>query len=593
MKHKFFFILLMLLVFSTRAQSEENIYIHIQTEKNLSNALAAAKEFTTYLPDVNSFFMGNGQYAIALGPYDRAEAVIFLRGLQSSNAINGDSYIEKASRYGETLWKSGLPLVHKNISEARLTPPPAIDNRTTVKPITSVKNQPKASSTIHSLGPISKVKPLRESPRQIPRTEDEWREIQYALRWAGYYNASIDGAFGPNTLSAVRQWQGENGFFETGIITDVQRDALFRQHTSLLLPLGMRTITDAQTRISVRLPLGAVTFDSYQGPFALFTGTGYVEHARIILISQKGDITELNSLFDYMQSHYPNISNTSQVISENGFMLIGETTLTESFTQVRFSNDAIKGFTLIWPKEDKRRKSQVLANIMSSIQSFEGTLSRDSIALSQKSFIEENFFKEPKASFSGFFVDEQGHMLTTSQAVEGCSRITFNGKYEAEVVARDQDVGFAILASKTPLKPTNTPKFKRNLQQRTFDISTTSYSFEEIVPSISLSFGADNGLGGLRSESDFARVAMIANDKEIGAPILDEDGAILGILTAPHNEAERDLDKIGLIADLKMLDSIFSKAGIEPEISNDAELLTQEEILVKARELTIMINCWE
>ena len=79
---------------ATSAFSAEITYIHIRTEGSLRKAFEQLEKFTAFLPDVNGFFLGNGEYAIALGPYEKSEAQIFLQGMQSSGILPGESYLE-------------------------------------------------------------------------------------------------------------------------------------------------------------------------------------------------------------------------------------------------------------------------------------------------------------------------------------------------------------------------------------------------------------------------------------------------------------------------------------------------------------------
>jgi peptidoglycan hydrolase-like protein with peptidoglycan-binding domain len=577
---------------ATSAFSAEITYIHIQTEGSLRKAFDQLEKFTAFLPDVNGFFLGDGEYAIALGPYEKSEAQIFLRGMQSSGILSGESYLEKPARYGDRIWHMGLPLVHESISEARLMAPndALSENISKEQPNATVE---KNNALNHMLqNERSALKSSKPPVQNIARSQDEWREIQYALRWAGFYNGAIDGAFGGKTKEAIQKWQDTNGFYQTGSLTDVERDELFQQHTSLLFPLAMREIRDDKSGIAVKLPFGAVTFDSYSGPFMLFVGSGLIDNARIILISQEGGLEELNALFSQMQGLENIPANKSQVLNDNSFILTGESDLVEAYTYVRLYEGTIKGFSLLWPRGDERRRGQVLANMMSSLQSSLNSLAPIGAEFNISEFLNEGYFQEPTKSFSGFFVDEKGHVLTVDASVNDCERITFNGKYDAKVVARDPKVGLAVVAPTQNFTPNKFAKFRESLPQRIQNISLTSYSFDEIVPEASLTFGKQEGLSGLRSKLEFERVVTRRSERDIGSPILDEDGSVLGIMTVPDSvdiELSRD---IGLITDLSIFKSLLKQAGVNYQVAQAGPLVSREEKLVNAREMTVMINCW-
>lgn len=577
---------------ATSAFAAEITYIHIRTEGSLRKAFDQLEKFTAFLPDVNGFFLGNGEYAIALGPYEKSEAQIFLQGMQSSGILPGESYLEKPARYGDRVWHMGLPLVHESISEARLMAPNGSRRQNISKEEPNATVEMSNAPTHMLQNRRSALKSSKPLSRNIIRSQDEWREIQYALRWAGFYNGAIDGAFGRKTKEAILKWQGSNGFSQTGSLTDIERDELFQQHTSLLFPLAVREIRDEKSGIAIKLPFGAVTFDSYSGPFVLFAGSGLVDNARIILVSQEGGVEDLNSLFSHMQDVENIPANKSQVLNDNSFILTGENDLVETYTYVRLYEGTIKGFSLLWPRGDERRRGQVLANMMSSLQSSLNSLGPIGSEFNIGDFLNEEYFQEPTKSFSGFFVDEKGHVLTIDASVSDCERITLNGKYDAKVVVRDPKAGFAVVAPTQTFTPNNFAKFRESLSQRMQDISLTSYSFDEIVPEASLTFGRQAGLSGLRSQLEFERVVTRRSERDIGSPILDEDGSVLGIMTLPDNvdsELSRD---IGLITDFSIFKSLLKQAGVDYQVAQAGPLVSREEKLASAREMTVMVNCW-
>jgi len=53
--------------------------------------------------------------------------------------------------------------------------------------------------------------------------------------------------------------------------------------------------------------------------------------------------------------------------------------------------------------------------------------------------------RKPVMSRSGFFIDRQGDVLTTTEVAGQCERLTIDSDTEAEVVHRDDDLGLAVL----------------------------------------------------------------------------------------------------------------------------------------------------
>jgi peptidoglycan hydrolase-like protein with peptidoglycan-binding domain len=72
----------------------------------------------------------------------------------------------------------------------------------------------------------------RASEAALDRGEREM--LQIALKWAGFYNSSIDGAFGRGTRASMSAWQDANGYTNTGVLTTLQRADLLAQYNAVL-----------------------------------------------------------------------------------------------------------------------------------------------------------------------------------------------------------------------------------------------------------------------------------------------------------------------------------------------------------------------
>lgn len=76
--------------------------------------------------------------------------------------------------------------------------------------------QKPASSEITTV--TETVPPPAPSPEQLVAEKPTKKEIQTALKNAGFYNGEIDGKFGPQTKSAVEAFQSANGLKVDGTV---------------------------------------------------------------------------------------------------------------------------------------------------------------------------------------------------------------------------------------------------------------------------------------------------------------------------------------------------------------------------------------
>lgn len=90
-----------------QAAEGDPVWVQIEAQPNLNALDEALRRHSATLQDVNGFDLGRGWYAVALGPYLRADAEQVLRVLRSEGRIPRDSYIATASEYDRQIWPVG------------------------------------------------------------------------------------------------------------------------------------------------------------------------------------------------------------------------------------------------------------------------------------------------------------------------------------------------------------------------------------------------------------------------------------------------------------------------------------------------------
>src|SRR6056297_2962248 len=153
-------------------------WVQIEARPNEPQALERAQDYAAQLPNVNSFALPSGWYAITLGPYDPITAEQELRRLRASVAIPGDSFISDGRGFGRRIYGQGLAVQPETIA----------------------------------VEPPRELVPAEESPAQSRAAERlltraERAQIQEALQWEGFYSAAIDASFGAGTRRAMESWQ--------------------------------------------------------------------------------------------------------------------------------------------------------------------------------------------------------------------------------------------------------------------------------------------------------------------------------------------------------------------------------------------------
>ena len=566
---------------------DDVVWVQIEAHSSLAAATSRARVYAEDVEDVNGFALAGGWYAVVLGPYRRDDAELVLRAYRRAGLIAADSFISGDELFRQQFWPIGANIltlspstVPRDLPEENTeeTPQPAPE-----EPIAEAPPQPERADETPA--------EARQSERLLSRAERE--ELQIALRWAGVYSGAIDGAFGRGTRGAMTAWQINAGFEATGVLTTAQRAELLRQYNAVFEGLGLRLVTDSSAGIEVQLPMEVVTFERYASPFAHYDGTGVIPQARMLLISQPGDRNALQGLFDVMQTLEIVPLDGKREITRDSFVLIGENEQIVSETRVSLEDGALKGFTLVWPAGDETRRTRLLERIEASFRTLPGTLDLAAGDDSSQTtdLISGLAIRVPRLSRSGFFVSNRGDVVTISEAVDGCARITLDDHWRA-IVVQNID-GIALLRPDEDLAPLGVASLSTQTPRPGDLVAIGGYSYEGLLNAPSVTFGTIEDAKSLGGDPSITRFSADLLAGDAGGPVLDRFGAVIG-MALPKAQLGRTLPKGTRYA--TKLDRIFSAEASEIDISRPNEPaveLEPEDIAEIGSQITVLVGCWD
>ena len=581
------------LVFTTTASAQQSdddiVWIQIEAQPSLNIATRSAREYAATLEDVNGFSLGAGWYGIALGPYKRADAEVVLRSYRRDRLIPRDSYLEQSSRFRQQFWPVGANVLNLGVADAPLvaeTPTTPAQEATEVAAAEPAVTAPEPEPAGETL------KEARRSERALKSQEK--KDLQIALKWAGFYTARIDGSFGRGTRRSMSDWQEANGFEKTGVLTTLQRAALIKQYNSVLDGLGLEMVSNEKAGIEMMMPTAEVTFEKFEPPFAHYTSSGDLG-ARVLLISQAGDQDTLFGLYDIMQTLEIVPLNGPRERKKSSFSLVGENAKIVSETQVSMKNGQIKGFTLIWPAGDEERRTRLLDEMKKSLALLPSVLDpaeggNEEQAIDLVSGLQ---IRLPKISRSGFFIDGNGAVVTTSEAVQSCTRLTIDGDTDAEVVADDAAKGVAVLKPKTALAPLAVAAFNTVEPRLQSEVSVAGYSYEGVLSAATLTFGTLADVRGLKGEEDLSRLALAAQAGDAGGPVFDASGAVMGMLLPNPTEGKQLPEDVSFALDTTAIADMANAAGLRLSASTQSGSTSPRDLRLAAQGMTVLVSCWE
>ena len=564
---------------------EEVVWVQIEARPTLAEAQERARSYAARLPDVNGFVLPSGWYALALGPYTRGDADQVLRVYRGEGTIPNDSFIAFTSSFRQQFWPVGANLLS--------LPQP------TTPPEASATPEPETPPVVTDQAGIPQPPLPDESPNEARASEGqlsgaEREALQVALKWAGFYDGAIDGAFGRGTRASMSAWQAANNFQPTGVLTTLQRQTLLGQYNAVLSGLDLQTVRDETAGIEMVLPLGAVSFDRIEPPFVHYEASGDID-ARVLLISQEGDRATMFGLYDIMQTLRIVPTEGPRERREDGFVLIGQGGDFVSHTEVTLRNGRIKGFTLVWPAGDEDRRLRLLGEMQKSFTRIDGVLDviADAPGAQRIDLVAGLEIRKPRLTRSGFYVDGQGTVVTSTDAVAGCGRITLDNDTEASVLGQDEALGIAVLRPDLPLAPMATAAFQTVTPRLQSEVSVAGFSYGGILSAPTLTFGRLADVQGLNGEENLKRLEMESLPGDVGGPVLDASGAVVGMLSAPVVAGRQLPPSVSFSVDASAIRTLLDSLGVVSLMSTQTSALHPVDLTRQASAMTVLVGCWD
>lgn len=556
------------------AAQEGQVWIQVEAHPSLETTLDRARAFAVEFPETAAFALGGTWYGVVLGPYPADEAPIRLGQLKREGQIPSDSFIADGLGFEGQVFPEGA---------AALTPA-TTETATEVaapEPV-EVPDEDRAQA--------------RDSEALL--TREERQDLQTALQWFGFYPSAIDGAFGPGTRNAMSAWQAAQGMAEpTGILTTRQRTALLSAWKDELAAFGFTEVVEEESGITVTLPLGLVEFDHYEPPFVHYRAK--TEDApRVILISQPGDQAALYGLYDVLQTLDAVPLDGPRDRDERSFRIRGTSAKADTTVFAGLKGNRIKGWMLISTPGNEARDARILKVMQDSFSPDGDSVLDPGMAVmgaeTRAGLLSGLEVRKPRLSRTGFFVSAEGAVLTTTEAVDQCTRVTIDRSTEATVTLSDTASGLALLTPKAPLAPRAVAGFVTAPARAGIEIAVPGYSYEDRLPAPVVSFGTLEDLTGLAGETTLNRLALQSLPGDAGGPVLDPSGSVLGMLLPAQSQAGKVMPAgVGFALTAAEMTRLLGPTGVTPAPTTSTAPLDPATMAEMATGMTALVSCWD
>jgi S1-C subfamily serine protease len=321
-----------------------------------------------------------------------------------------------------------------------------------------------------------------------------------------------------------------------------------------------------------------------------------VPEAQVLFISQRGDEGRLRGLYEVMQILDIVPVDGPRSVSRDRFEIEGIGNGIHSYTSATLRDGEIKGFTLVWPEGDEQRRSRILAAMQDSFTRLNGTLDPNIVPASAEQSVDlvaGLSVRQPQLTGSGFYVTSDGHAVTSAATVANCTRVTLDRDAEMTILATDPDLGIAILAPIEAQTPIAVAALNVSVPRLRTRIAVAGFPYEGALADPTLTFGDIADIRSLTGDTRVLRLSVSARPSDAGGPILNENGAVLGMLLPKTVTGGQVLPadvsfalKSSQIAPLLELQSLTTAPDTTSEPLSSVALASQ------AADMTVLVSCW-
>jgi hypothetical protein len=258
--------------------------------------------------------------------------------------------------------------------------------------------------------------------------------IQFDLAWAGAYNGLANGEANDKTTAAIKSFQKDHRFKETGTLAPTERVQLSAVAKERQDQVGWRMVDDKVTGAQIGLPTKQVP---NSGPGR--TGTRWFSAQGQIQVETfriRGPGTALADIFEQQKKEPPGRRLEVNLLRPDFFILSGMQGLKKFYVRAEIRDAEVRGMTVLYDQATEGTMDPVVVAMSSAFAPFSGTGIAALTGSPGKRRVEYG---------SGIIVTAAGHILSDLRLTDGCNVIEIAGYGNAERMAEDAAASLALL----------------------------------------------------------------------------------------------------------------------------------------------------
>jgi hypothetical protein len=266
--------------------------------------------------------------------------------------------------------------------------------------------------------------------------------IQYDLAWTGDYNGLINGEFNDRSIAAVKSFQKNHTFKETGVLAAPERAVLAAAAKTKQEQVGWRMVDDKVTGAQVGLPTKHVPNTSAGKTGTRWSSAQGQIQVETFRIREPG--TTLASVFEQQKKEPANRRVVVNFLRPDFFILSGMQGLKKFYVRAEIKQDEVRGMTILYDQATEGIMDSVAVVMSSAFAPFPGSGIATLIGPPPRRKVEYA---------TGIIVTPAGDIVTDRQVTEGCNVIEISGRGDAERVADGNELALLRVYGAPDLAP--------------------------------------------------------------------------------------------------------------------------------------------
>ena len=207
---------------------------------------------------------------------------------------------------------------------------------------------------------------------------------------------------------------------------------------------------------------------------------------------------------------------------------------------------------------------------------------------------------EKTSTGSGFYVSNQGHILTNEHVVNGCVEVRIPPSLLVGVVVHDETNDLAVLKS-TSTKTNAVAKFRGGRGIRPGDdIIVVGFPLHGLLTSDpSVTKGNVSALAGPGDDRRYLQITAPVQQGNSGGPLLDLSGNVVGVVVAKLDAIKvanitGDIPQnVNFAISAWTTRAILDAYNVPYETAPSEPRLAARDVAAQAREFTVLVECWK